>query len=176
MATEDLSKSELERLSILVVEDNPHMRVLVRTILHGLGIKNVRDAGSGAEALEQLWSFQPSILIVDWMMSPMDGIKLSKTVRAIEDGPNRFVPILMMTGNTTRLHVELARDAGVDEFLAKPVSAKGLYERILAIVNNARLFVRSENFFGPDRRRQLKFVSADRRESEAELIERPADS
>ena len=176
MSAVDLSTSELQRLSVLIVEDNAHMRALVRTVLHGLGIMNVRDVGSGSEALEELESFQPSILIIDWMMEPMDGIELSNKVRTAEDSPNRFAPILMITAHTTRLHVETARDAGVDEFLAKPISAKGLYERVLAIVNNPRLFVRSEGYFGPDRRRQAKTVSDNRRESEADLIERPEES
>jgi DNA-binding response OmpR family regulator len=63
------------------------------------------------------------------------------------------VPIIMLTGHSEKKRVIAARDAGVTEFLAKPISAKGLYGRILNVVANPRPFIRTKNYFGPDRRR-----------------------
>jgi DNA-binding response OmpR family regulator len=84
----------------------------------------------------------------------MDGIALTRHIRTSENSPNPFMPIIMVTGHTERARVEEARDAGVTEFLAKPVTPKNLYSRIAEIVERPRAFVRTESYFGPDRRRK----------------------
>ena len=61
----------------------------------------------------------------------------------------------MLTGHSERARVMAARDAGVTEFLTKPISAKGLYQRIVNVVFNPRPFIRTETYFGPDRRRNV---------------------
>jgi DNA-binding response OmpR family regulator len=78
---------------------------------------------------------------------------------------NPYVPIIMLTGHSEKKRVVSARDAGVTEFLAKPISAKSLYERILNVVANPRPFIRSKTYFGPDRRRNINqnYVGAERR-------------
>jgi len=60
----------------------------------------------------------------------------------------------MLTGHTEMNRVVEARDAGVHEFLAKPISVKGLYSRIRSIIERPRPFVRAGLYFGPDRRRR----------------------
>jgi DNA-binding response OmpR family regulator len=66
---------------------------------------------------------------------------------------NPFVPIIMLTGHTERTRVTAARDAGITEFLAKPISAKGLYQRVFSVVAHPRPFIKTATYFGPDRRR-----------------------
>jgi DNA-binding response OmpR family regulator len=75
-------------------------------------------------------------------------------VRTAKDSPNPFVPIIMLTGHTEAYRVMRARDVGVTEFLAKPVSAQTLYRRLVSIVENPRQFVRAAGFSGPERRRR----------------------
>jgi DNA-binding NtrC family response regulator len=60
----------------------------------------------------------------------------------------------MITGHSTQRRVTEARDVGVNEFLSKPVTARGVLERIGRVVDSPRPFVRSETYFGPDRRRK----------------------
>jgi DNA-binding response OmpR family regulator len=60
----------------------------------------------------------------------------------------------MLTGHTEMNRVMEARDAGVHEFLAKPISAKSIYARIRAIIERPRPFIRAGVYFGPDRRRR----------------------
>ncbi len=74
-------------------------------------------------------------------------------IRNRDDSPNCYVPIIMLTGHAEKTTVELARDAGVHEFLAKPVSATKLFEKIKNIIENPRVFIRTSDYFGPDRRR-----------------------
>lgn len=149
-----MSTYDLSGLQILVIDDNMHMRRLVKNILSALGIRNVRDAEDGADALKVLNTFDADIVIVDWQMEPIDGIEFTKMVRTSEDSPNIYVPIIMLTGHTEVNRVFTARDAGINEFLAKPVSAKKIYQRIVAILESPRQFIRTASYFGPDRRRR----------------------
>jgi len=160
----------LERLNFLIVDDNKHMRALVTSILHALGIKNCIDAGDGADAFKELQHFPADIIICDWNMDPLDGLDFTRMVRTAKDSPNPFVPIIMLTGHTEMNRVVEARDVGVHEFLAKPISAKGLYSRIRAIIERPRVFVRAGSFFGPERRRRDSptYMGAERRQQSVE--------
>ncbi|HEY9163652.1 MAG TPA: response regulator [Magnetovibrio sp.] len=158
----------LSRLNFLIVDDNKHMRALVKSILHALGVKSVLEAGDGADAFKELRHFPADVIICDWNMSPLDGLDFVRMVRTASDSPNPFVPIIMLTGHTEMNRVMEARDSGVHEFLAKPISAKKLYSRIRSIIENPRPFVRAGIYFGPDRRRKLNpnYNGSERRKSD----------
>jgi CheY-like chemotaxis protein len=145
--------AKFDFLKALVVEDNPHMRALLRSLLHALGIRQVFEAADGSEALTSLHEHSPDFVLTDLSMTPMDGIEFTRLVRASPDAGNPFVPIIMVTGHTERQRIEMARDAGVTEIIAKPITVQGLYSRIAEIVERPRAFVRCDQFFGPDRRR-----------------------
>ena len=155
----------LERLQVLLVEDNLNMRALLRSILNAFGISGIRDVQNGEQAINELAHYTPDIVITDWVMEPVDGIALSRFIRADDHSPDIFLPIIMVTGHTQEWRVLQARDAGVTEFLAKPITAGGLYQRILAVVEKPRPFVHTTDFFGPCRRRQnwAEYVGPDRR-------------
>jgi CheY-like chemotaxis protein len=141
-----------EHLKILIVEDNHHMRGLLRGLLNSVGIREVAEANNGVAALAALREKKCDLVLSDLAMKPMDGLEFSRKVRT--DSPNPFVPIIMISGHTERHHVEAARDAGITEFLAKPITAHSLFSRIAEIVERPRAFVRTEGYFGPDRRRK----------------------
>lgn len=147
------SPLELARLQVLVVEDNLHMRKLIKTILYALGIKGLREATDGAEALKELKTFPADLVLTDWLMEPVDGIELVRQIRNGKNSTNEYLPVVMISGHSSRDSIISARDAGVNEFLVKPISAKGLYQRIVSIIERPRPFVRTKNFFGPCRRR-----------------------
>lgn len=149
-----MSGYRFERLKILVVDDNPHMRSLVTAVLQAFGVTQIFEAADGQDALTKLRSTACDIAIVDWVMPGMSGLDLTKTIRNAPNSPNPFIPIIMLTGHTSLDHVEAARDAGVTEFLAKPVSAKGLMSRMQSVIEHPRPFVRTEVYFGPCRRRR----------------------
>jgi DNA-binding response OmpR family regulator len=85
----------------------------------------------------------------------LDGFGFVRLVRRAKDGPELYVPIIMLTGHTELDHVVQARDAGVTEFLAKPLTADALRSRIEEVIEDARRFARSPTCFGPDRRREV---------------------
>src|SRR5262249_37818176 len=112
------------------------------------------EAGSGQIALELLREKKCDLVLTDLAMKPMDGLQLTREIRQSERSVNPFMPIIMVTGHTEKHRVEAPRDAGVTEILAKPITPQSLFARIAEIVERPRAFVRSENYFGPDRRRK----------------------
>jgi two-component system chemotaxis response regulator CheY len=160
-----LVDAALSRIRVMIVDDNHHMVSLVKTILHGLGIREVLEAHDAAEAFEIMRSARLDILIVDFAMEPLNGIEFVKLVRTADDSTAKMIPIIMLTAYSERSKVEAARDVGVTEFCAKPVTATEIYRKVAAVVNRSRTFVRTKQFFGPDRRRhaQTEFDGDDRR-------------
>ncbi|MDP6517013.1 MAG: response regulator [Alphaproteobacteria bacterium] len=148
----------------MVVDDNRHMLNLIEEILRGLNIRNVSSKLGAAEAFKEMQISAVDIVICDQMMEPLSGIEFTQLLRTSKDSPDRFVPVIMVTGNSDFGTVRAAREAGVTEFMVKPVSAKGLYARILEVINNPRPFLRTKSFFGPDRRRRvIQFDGGDKR-------------
>lgn len=144
---------KLHNLSVLVVDDNKFMRTLVENICRGLGILKVVHTDLAETALKILSEREFDLLITDWHMEPMDGIELVIHLRTAPDSPNPYIPIIMLTGHGDRERVVEARDAGVNMFMAKPISAKAMYERLVWMINNPLPFIKSGAYFGPDRRR-----------------------
>jgi len=143
-----------ELLNILLVDDNHHMRVLLTEILRAIGVRQVFEANDGAEALQIMRAQQIDIIMTDLAMQPLDGLDFVRTLRNSPESPNPMAPVIMITGHSTLRRVSEARDVGVNEFLSKPVTARGVLERIAQVVDSPRPYVRSANYFGPDRRRR----------------------
>jgi CheY-like chemotaxis protein len=144
---------DFNRLRFLVIEDSAHMRRILRTLLNGFGAREVYEAEDGASGLEAFTHFMPDIVIADWVMPIFDGLELAQMIRQPGANANPYVPIIMLTGHSDKNRVMIARDAGITEFLCKPISPKSLYERILNVVAKPRPFVKTKTYFGPDRRR-----------------------
>ena len=162
---------QFDKISVLVVEDNQPMALMVKSILETFGISSIRLAKNGEEGFTAFCSINPDIVIADWMMKPMDGITLTRTIRNSPRTANPFVPIIIMTGFSEKARVEEARDAGVSEFLVKPFEAKDLYKRVVQVIERPRQFIRCDTFFGPDRRRRNdpQFTGPWRRETDHSL-------
>ena len=154
MAAKGWRELRFDLLKILLVDDNHHMRVLLTEVLRAIGVKQVFEAADGAEALQMLRTHPIDIVMTDLAMQPLDGIDFVRLLRNSQDSPNPMIPVIMITGHSTIRRVAEARDVGVSEFLSKPVTARGVIERINRVVENARPFVRSNDYFGPDRRRR----------------------
>ena len=156
---------DFNRLRFLVIDDNAHMRRILRTLLHGFGAREVYEAEDGAAGLEAFTHYVPDIVITDWAMPIFDGLELTQMIRQPGANSNPYVAIIMLTGHSEKKRVTSARDAGITEFLAKPISAKGLYQRIVNVVANPRPFIKTKTYFGPDRRRNVNpnYVGPERR-------------
>ena len=165
---------EFNKLRFLICDDNAHMRRILRTLLHSFGAREVNEAEDGATALEMFIHYVPDIVICDWAMPIFDGIELTQMIRQPNGSGNPYVPIILLTGHCDKRRVMTARDAGVTEFLAKPISAKALYQRVLNVVANPRPFIRTRSYFGPDRRRNANpnYAGPERRKGgKADIIQ-----
>lgn len=145
--------SGFESLRVLLADDNAHMRTIVTAVLKSIGVKHIRDASNGAEALAIMREWQVDVAMVDFRMQPIDGIEFTRLVRNAKDSVNPFLPIIMLTGYADRTRVIEARDAGVTELIVKPVTAQAVIARLNSVIFHPRPFVRTENYFGPERRR-----------------------
>ena len=88
---------DFSRLRFLVVDDNPHMRRTVRTILNGLGVREVCEADDSASAPESFTRYMPDIVIADWVMPIFSGIEMTRMIRQQSANTNPYVPIIMLT-------------------------------------------------------------------------------
>jgi DNA-binding response OmpR family regulator len=144
----------LANICLLIVEDDPVMTRVVKDMLIVLGFKNILTARDGASAISMMRTNSVEIVICDWKMHPMDGLELTRYIRNSPDSPDRFVPIIMLTGRGERKDVEIARDAGVTEYVVKPFTSAGLFDRVRMVIESPRKFVLAQQYKGPDRRRK----------------------
>lgn len=148
------AKYDFSLLKVLVVDDSKNMQKLLYTILRALGVRRIECVDTSEDAMEELRRFEADLVICDWNMAPVDGLTFCKELRSGPNSPNPYVPIIMLTGHTETERVLESRDAGINHFLAKPVSVKALSDRIVSLIDHPRPFIRTQHFFGPDRRRK----------------------
>jgi two-component system chemotaxis response regulator CheY len=156
---------ELSKVRVLVLEDNNHMRKLLRGMLLAIGVGEVVDTADATQAYAKAKQMPVDFALVDWEIYPVSGLEFVRKIRTQRDSPNPFLPIIMVTGHTERERVTTARDLGITEFLAKPISAQSLSQRIEELIDRPRPYIRTASYFGPCRRRKRGgiFVGPERR-------------
>jgi two-component system chemotaxis response regulator CheY len=121
------------KLKVLVVDDFPTMRRIVKNLLKQLGYENIDEAEDGAQALAKLKNGGYGLLITDWNMPVMEGIDLLKHLRA--DEALKDLPVLMVTAEAEKDKVITAIKAGVDNYVVKPFTAEILKEKLEKIAD-----------------------------------------
>ncbi len=171
-----MQQKPIQEMIALIVEDDRHMRMLIRNVVFALGVKDVMEASDGSAALEELKATRADLVLCDMKMEPMGGLAFVKRLRADPDNPCRFVPVIMITAYAELKTVADARDAGVSEFMAKPISADALDKHIQRVLKDPRHFVEAPDFVGPDRRRSKKdeFEGENRRQTPPTFLEMPS--
>src|ERR1700685_1590114 len=140
--TESLSKKQIadqiQSLAVLVVDDNQYMRKMIRNLLVNCGVKDVFEANDGIAALDAIRSIGPDVVVLDWEMPLLSGAELVRIVRSPGVFPMPDIPIIMLSAHGERWRVVEAVRLGVHEYLGKPVSAKGLYDRMVSLMLQPR--------------------------------------
>ena len=167
------AKTGWATLRVMIADDNAHMRGILLAMLKSIEVTEVFEAQDGKHAFQALKRWPADLALVDFNMQPVDGVEFTRLVRTSEHSPNIYLPIIMLTGHSEESRVASARDAGVDEFLVKPLNVNGLLARLNAVVYRRRPFIRADTYFGPDRRRQRSpfHTGPWRRETDQELID-----
>ena len=144
---------QIKSLAVLVVDDNQYTRKMIRNLLLNCGIKDVFEANDGIAALDAIRSIAPDVVVLDWEMPLLSGAELVRIVRSPGVFPMPDIPIIMLSAHGERWRVVEAVRLGVHEFLVKPVSAKALYDRLVAIVSQPRPVVQLGDYYGPEPRK-----------------------
>ncbi|BCB96450.1 two-component system response regulator [Dissulfurispira thermophila] len=116
-------------IKVLVVDDFPTMRRIVKNLLKQIGFENIDEAEDGAQALNKLRSGNYGLVVSDWNMPNMEGIDLLRNVRQ-EAEPLKNIPFLMVTAEAEKEKVIEAIKAGVDNYIVKPFTAEVLKEKL----------------------------------------------
>ena len=151
-----LSKGELEQvvqsLGVLVIDDNPNMRKIVRILLTNVGVREIYEAGDGIAGLEAVRTKMPDVVALDWELPLLNGAEFVRIVRSPGAFARPNIPIIMLTSHGERWRVLEAMRLGVNEFLRKPVSARALLDRLVAIVAKPRPILQVGDYYGPQQR------------------------
>jgi CheY-like chemotaxis protein len=144
---------QLERLKVLVVDDEPSMRRVARALLQAVGVKDICEACDGKSGLEAICMRAPDLVILDWEMPSINGPQFVRAVRSPGKFPLPDVPIIMLTGYSERSRVVEAARLGVNEYLLKPVSSTALLARIVSILAKPRRMMKQGEYYGPEPRK-----------------------
>lgn len=159
---------------VLLVDDHTHIRAIFTSILNGLGMFRLSTADRSDRALSTLEAEPIDLVITDFNMPGLSGMGLAQRIRQeIRSKNPRFnpsIPIIMITSFGTKKCLMAARDAGVDEFLAKPFTTLAVAERIDSAINMQRSFIVSDNYIGPCRRRKVDPILSGLKRREADRI------
>jgi two-component system chemotaxis response regulator CheY len=118
-------------IKILVVDDFPTMRRIVRNLLKELEFVNVDEAEDGAAGLEKIKNGNYGFVVSDWNMPNMDGLAMLQAIRA--DPSLSKLPVLMVTAEAKKENIIAAAQAGANGYVVKPFTAITLEEKITKI-------------------------------------------
>lgn len=118
-----------KEINILIVDDFPTMRKIVKTVLKQLGYTRITEAEDGAEGLEILkTNASIQFVVSDWNMPNMTGIELLKEVR--KNPKLKHLPFLMVTAEADKENIVEAVKSGVSNYIVKPFNAQTMKEKI----------------------------------------------
>jgi two-component system chemotaxis response regulator CheY len=115
-------------MRILVVDDMPTMRRIVKNIFKELGFSHVEEAEDGKAALDKLKAGKFDLVVSDWNMPVMPGIELLRNIRA--DAALKHIPVLMVTAEAKQENLVEAIKAGVSNYIVKPFTAETIKEKL----------------------------------------------
>lgn len=165
-------------LTALVLDENHYERGISLDQLRMMGFGRVLCAATSAEAWDALLRADPHILLMEWLERTGDGLDFVRRIRMSEELPNRAISIFILTARASQADVELARRAGADGFLRKPISALALQQRVKRVITNPQPFVMTASYVGPCRRRRrsdLNYLGPMRRLNDAAATQAAQD-
>lgn len=143
---------DLSPVTVLIIDDSRYARSFMKSALFSFGVRTILEAGDGPAGIEILRDKKVDLVVVDYDMDPMDGVAFTRLVRSGDEVACTQVPIVMVSGQAEMEIVMEARNAGITEFLVKPISADSLFRRVRSALVNPRPFVATDSYVGPCRR------------------------
>ena len=136
---------------LIVIDDNRNFQHLMRTILRHLGFRSVEVFGDPVAAKAYVAQNHVDLVFVDISMPAFDGVRWIGAIRVDPAVRNRMMPIVVVSGHTSRAVVQAAVNAGADDVLSKPISPRTLHDRALRLLDRPQRYVeRANGYVGPD--------------------------
>jgi DNA-binding response OmpR family regulator len=146
------SRLNLRGATTLLVDSDAFTRGLIAQMVRGFGMDTPTTYETGAAAKSHLQHHYIDLCILEAVLPDMECAQLIKWIRRQDKSPLRFIPIIVLTSYTQHRHVAMARDAGANLIVKKPVSPRVLLDRIVWVAKTSRPFIETANYAGPDRR------------------------
>ena len=127
--------AEYAAITVLVVEDEPNTRLMIKRLLLQIGISSVATAADGKAGLDETMRVRPAIILCDVHMEPVDGLTFLKTLRGLKVRSLALTPVIFLTADSQRDTVLFAKEHHVNGYLVKPVSLKDIKARIDAVLD-----------------------------------------
>ena len=124
----------LETIAVLVVEDSPLFRRLLRENLTAMGFTRIHEAANGRIALEKLVQERPRLVCVDLVLPDVSGYELCEYIRGQDDQELAQVPILMISTRGLMMDRAHAADVGADGYLTKPFTQQELAHQVRRVL------------------------------------------
>jgi PleD family two-component response regulator len=145
--------SELSEVRVLIVDEKGHGISLLKSILLQLGVKRIAAYRNTDDALRQLRVEGFDVVFCDEMATPLNPVGFVKALRRDLRSCDVTIPVIFVSAGANRRQIELARDAGANDVIAKPVSGDTIERKLRSIMLEPQVFITTRTFLGPDRRR-----------------------
>jgi CheY-like chemotaxis protein len=146
------TRINLDQAAVLVLDDNGQSLDILSQVVSGFGVKQLHKAASVATAKKIIQNETLDLILSDVQMPEPDGYDLVHWLRREAGEPNRFVPVILITGHTRRSQILKSRDVGATFTIAKPLTPKVVLQRIVWVAREDRMFIECDSYVGPDRR------------------------
>lgn len=169
-------RADIKKARVLLVCGRAHAVQVLRTTFGMLNLKSVVVMPTAASALEALRGHPFTAVFCDSAIEDVDGVPFALAARRLPGILNPMIPIFTLASFPSRADVERARDQGVTDVLAQPVSAAIIVRKLRTALAHPRPFIAAPDFFGPDRRTRASktYFDADRRSRQPKKIVYPA--
>jgi len=147
------ARLNLTKATVLLLQNNQAELDILGQVFIGFGVKAIRKCLSLNEANDCIKNgILFDLIIVDADMAGGAGFEFVQGLRRMEDNDNRLTPIMLVSGHTVPSSITKARDCGANFVVAKPITPKTMFDRVMWLARDERQFVVSDTYAGPDRR------------------------
>lgn len=127
----DGKRLQATAFTVLLVDDNPINLLLERRMIQNIASQaRIREAANGKAAIEAYTTEAPDIILMDLQMPEMNGMEATRRIRALEQANGRYTPIVAVTAGAINEEQEACLAAGMDDFMAKPITQEGLSDML----------------------------------------------
>ncbi len=140
--------------SAVILDEDAFMAKLLEAILISFDFEKIIITHTAEQALQDIKHAKPDCLLLDWLSMDKKELSFARFIRCGQESPDRSLPIILCTGHTDIRKIVAARDNGVTEIVAKPMSPHQVMAKLDSALFKKREFVETENYVGPDRRRR----------------------